>query len=125
MSNLLKIFLSMCLLGFFLIPGEALACSSHKTEIVKKDKSCCDHSSDHQSKQACKKNCCKDSEGDSGCSGTCDAKSCHNSSPTHWIQNLKYSHNTFFFENEKSYSFYKQPNYSSGVYSIWQPPKIG
>ena len=125
MSNLLKIFLSMCLLGFFLFPGEALACSSHKTEIVKKDKSCCDHSSDHQSKQACKKNCCKDSEGDSGCSGTCDAKSCHNSSATHWIQNLKYSHNTIFIENEKSYSFYKQPYYSSGVYSIWQPPKIG
>lgn len=125
MSNLLKIFLSMCLLGFFLIPGEALACSSHKTEIVKKDKSCCDHSSDHQSKQACKKNCCKDSEGDSGCSGACGAKSCHNSSTTFWIHNLKYSHNTFFFENEKSYSFYKQPYYSSGVYSIWQPPKIG
>lgn len=127
MSNLLKMLLSICLLGFFLIPGEALACSSHTNEVVKKEKSCCDDSSDgHHNKQTCKKDCCKDKEGtDTDCSGTCDAKSCHNSSPTHWIQNLKYSHNTFFFENEKSYSFYKQPYYSSGVYSIWQPPKIG
>src|SRR5690606_18561237 len=102
MSNLLKIFLSICLLGFFLIPGEALACSSHKTEIVKKDKSCCDHSSDHQSKQACKKNCCKDSEGDSGCSGACDAKSCHTFSPTHYIHILKFFHYHYILTDELS-----------------------
>ena len=124
MDRIFNILFSMCLLGLFLIPVEAAACTSHTKETIKKEKPCCDHSSNDESKQACKKDCCKDSGEDSGCSGNCGAKSCHNSSPTHCIQNLKYSHSTFLFENEKSYSFYKQPYYSSGFHSIWQPPKI-
>jgi hypothetical protein len=124
MSKILKIFLSISLLGFFLIPGEASACSSHTTEVVKKEKSCCDHL-DHQSKQTCKKECCTDKEGgDTDCSGNCGHKTCHNSSPTFWMHEVKFSQNALLFGNKKSFPSYKQPFYSSGSHSIWQPPKI-
>jgi len=125
MSQILKIFLSICLLGFFIIPVEASACSSHTTETVKKEKSCCDHSSDHQSKQACKKDCCKDKEGtDTDCSGNCGQKSCHSSFPSFWIRDTKEPPNTFLLESEKTFPLYSQPYYTSGFHSIWQPPKI-
>ena len=113
------------LLGFFLVPIEASACSFYTKEIIKKEKSCCDHSSDHQSKQTCKKDCCKDNGGDSSCSGNCSAKSCHNSAQTFCAQIVGNSYHTFKYEEENSYPSYKQPYYSSGFHSIWQPPKIG
>lgn len=126
MSKILKIFLSISILGFFLIPGEALACSSHTNEVVKKEKSCCADSSDgHHNKQTCKKDCCKDKEGtDNDCSGNCGQTSCHSSSPSYWIHDIKDSQNAFLFESEKSFPLYSQLFYSSGFHSIWQPPKI-
>lgn len=126
MSKILKIFLSISILGFFLIPVQASACSSHTTEVVEKDKSSCDDSSDgHHNKQTCKKDCCKDKEGtDTDCSGNCGQKSCHSSSPSFWAHDIYESQIAFVFWDKKSYSFYKQPYYSSGFHSIWQPPKI-
>jgi len=127
MSRTLNILLSMFLLGFLLVPGEISACTSHTKEINKKEKSCCDDSSDdNHTEQDCKKDCCKDKEdGNSDCSGNCGQKSCPNSFPTFWMHDIKDSPNAFFFESEKSYSLYKQPSFSSGFHSIWQPPKIG
>lgn len=124
MSKILKILISICFLGFFIIPVEALACSSHTTETIKKEESCCDHPDD-SSKEACEKDCCKDDEGNSGCSGSCGAKSCHNSSQTFLIhQIVRSSYSTIKYEDDLSYPPYKQPYYFSRVYSIWQPPKI-
>ncbi|WP_413512836.1 hypothetical protein [Myroides odoratus] len=126
MSNMLKILLSISLLGFFLIPGEALACSSHTTEVIKKDKSCYDdsHHSNHLS--TCEKDCCKDKTGaDTDCSGNCCQNYCQSSSPTYLIHDIKDSQEIFLFGDKKSFPLYKQPYYSSGFHSIWQPPKIG
>lgn len=126
MYRALKIIFSILILGLFLVPVEVSACTSHSNpKTIKKEKSCCDHS-DHQSKQACKKDCCKDKEGDSGCSGNCDARSCHTTAQTFCVHPIVgYSNNVFEYEDKNSYPSYKQPCYSSGFHSIWQPPKIG
>lgn len=126
MSKILKIFLSISLLGFFLIPGEASACSSHTTEVVEKDKSCCDDSHHANHTSTCKKECCKDkADGDTDCSGNCGQNSCHSSSPTYLVHDIIDSQKAFLFGDKKSFPLYKQPYYSSGFHSIWQPPKIG
>lgn len=124
MSKIFKIFLSISLLGFFLIPGEASACSSHSTEVIKKEKSCSSKSSDnHHAEQACKKDCCKENA-DTDCSGNCGQKSCHSSFSTFWMHDNADSQNAFLFASERSFSLHNQPDYSSGFHSIWQPPKI-
>ena len=124
MSKMLKIFLSLCLLGFFLIPAEASACSSHTTEVVKKEKSCSNDSSDgHHAEGSCEKDCCND-DASTDCSGNCGQKSCHSSFPTFWMHDIKDSQKAFLFESERSFPLHNQPYYSSGFHSIWQPPKI-
>ena len=126
MYRTLKILLSMFLFGLFLVPVEVSACTSHTKEIIKEEKSCCDHSSDHQSKQACKKDCCRDSAEDSSCSGNCGAKSCNTSAQTFCAHQIfENNYRLFGYEDKNLYPSYKQPNYSSGFHSIWQPPKIG
>ncbi len=126
MSKILKIFLSICLLGFFLIPVEASACSSHTTEVVKKEKSCCDDSHHSNHTNTCEKDCCKDKTGgDTDCSGNCGQNSCHSSSPTYLAHDMIHSQKAFLFGDKKSFPLYKQPYYSSGFHSIWKPPKIG
>lgn len=126
MCRIIKILPIIFLLGFFLVPAEVSACTSHTKESFKKEKSCCDHhSSDRESKHACKKDCCKDSAGDSGCSGNCGAKSCQTSAQSFWVHQIfGGSYHAFEYETKNSYYFYKQPYYSSGFHSIWQPPKI-
>ncbi len=119
MSRTLKIVFSILVLGIFLIPVEVSACSSHSKEVVKKEKSCCDRSSDYQNKQACKKDCCKNHKGDAGCSGSCDAKSCHTTSKTFCIHPIMAKpHNDFEYEDKNSYPSYTQPYYSSGFHFI-------
>ena len=126
MCRTLTILCSIFLLGFFLIPVEAAACTSHTTEVVTKNKSCCDDSSDgHHNIQSCKKDCCKDKGSEStDCSGNCGQKTCHSSSPTFCVYDIIDSQKELYFENEKSFSLYNQPYISSGFHSIWQPPKI-
>src|SRR5690606_29350049 len=121
------ILLYMCLLGFFLAPAGAAACTSH--EVVKKEKSCCKTSNeDNDSKDIVDLECCKKTKSDdSGCSGNCGEKSCQgNSFHTFFVhQIIRDGSNDFNFEGINSYPIYKQPYYSLGFYSIWQPPKIG
>ena len=125
MYRIPHILLYICLLGFFLVPAGVAACTSH--EVAKKEKSCCkaqdegDHSMESNDME-----CCKDQKSeDSDCSGNCGKKSCQNSFQTFFVhQSIKADPNGFNFEGVNSYPFYKQPYYSLGFHSIWQPPKI-
>lgn len=125
MCRTLKILLSIFSIGFFLIPGEVSACTSQTKEIVNEKSSCDDSSDGHHTEGSCKKDCCNEKEGENtDCSGNCGQKSCHSSSPTFWMHDIKDSQNAFLFENEISFPLHNQPYYSSGFHSIWQPPKI-
>src|SRR5690606_29279402 len=121
------IVLYICLLGFFLVPVGAAACTSH--EMVKKEKSCCKAQDDGDlSEDGNDMECCRDQKSDdSGCFGNCGEKSCQSSSfHTFFVhQIIKDGSNDFSFEGVNPYPLYKQPYYSLGFHSIWQPPKIG
>ncbi len=123
MCRILNILISICLLVFMLTPVAVSACNSTSLKGSRIEKLSCNR---HQGKTSCKKECCHHKQhGNSGCSGNCGKSSCQNSSTTFCIYNsFKYSQNIYNFENKKSFPIYKQPFYSSGFHSIWQPPKI-
>lgn len=122
------ILMAIFLLGFLLVPGQSYACKSHAPEhIVKEKKSCCNHTGKMQ-KDECKKNCCHKAEEASNkpCSGKCGGGSCQ-SAPRSFSATLasaNLSGGQFATESQKQYFPYKQPYYSTGYTSIWQPPKI-
>ena len=121
------IVLYICLLGFFLASVEVAACTSH--EVVKKEKSCCKATiEDDDSKDKPVMECCKEQKNeDSGCTGNCGEKSCQNSPLQTYFAHpiIKDDSNAFHLKGINSYPIYKQPYYSLGFHSIWQPPKIG
>lgn len=148
MRRTLYIFAGILLLGFFLVPGEVSACAMHagqekesvKKESVEKEKSCCKKSqeespaeqdnapsADDQSKETSPKDCCKGHKthkGESGCSGNCDARSCHTPQTCCAHPVVEDVYNVFEKKDKNSYPVYTQPCYSAGFHSIWQPPKI-
>ncbi|ASV79774.1 hypothetical protein CMU73_04005 [Elizabethkingia anophelis] len=121
-----NILLIIFVLGVFLIPGQSYACKTHAKKQVIEQASCCEHH-DSQDKETCKKKCCQEKkDGTNPCSGKCGSHSCQNSSQNFSVTLpfTKCLGEQFNIEDEKSYSPYKQPYYSSGYHSIWQPPKI-
>ncbi len=122
MCRMLNIFITICLLVFTFTPGSISACTS-SAKGSKIEKFSCNR---HKNESSCKKNCCHHKHhGNSGCRGNCGKASCQNSPTTFFINSIfKYSQNVYNFENKNLYSIYKQPYYSSGFDSIWQPPKI-
>lgn len=125
MNKLAHILLYVCLLGFFLAPVTAMACTSH--EVVKKEKSCCEvPDGEEHSTDDCEMECCKEQNSeDSGCSGNCGKQTCQNSFQTFFVhQVIKNDTNGFGPEGVNSYPLYRQPYYSLGFHFIWQPPKI-
>lgn len=126
MLKKINILMIICLFGLFLIPTQSYACKSHTKEIVSKDKSCCSDKK-HHSEDRCEKDCCKSKhDGSNDCSGKCGNKTCHSSSNNFSATPpiCRNAQNNLIFESRKSYPLYKQPSYSSGESSIWQPPKI-
>jgi len=127
MHRIRYVVLSMFMLGLFLAPGAAAACTSYSQTVKNNEKSCCDDAqSGNHDAETCKKDCCSADAGEgSGCSGNCGHQSCQSSSPTYGVhQAAKHSDHVFNFEDKNPYPSYQQPDYSSGFYSIWQPPKI-
>lgn len=118
----------ICLLGLFLIPAQSYACNSHSKEIVSKNKSCCSDKKEHHSKDSCEEDCCKSKDDTSNeCSGKCGTSSCQISSNSFSATPpiFRNSQDHLSFGDKKSYPLYQEHSYSSGEFSIWQPPKIG
>ena len=127
MLKRINILMIICLLGFFIIPMQSYACKSHSKEIVIKEKSCCSANKQHHSEDQCEKDCCKSKDDTSNeCSGNCGPTSCHSSSNSFSATPpfFRNAQNPVFSKSKKSYPLYKEPFYSSGESSIWQPPKI-
>lgn len=128
MYKAFNIVLSVFMLVFFLMPEETAACAAHTKEVVKEQKSCCtDSQHEKHAEESHKKDCCEDhTDNHSDCAGNGCGTSCHHSSQPFGVHQIaKNSDDIFHFEDKNSYPIYQQPHYSSGVYSIWQPPKIG
>lgn len=143
MGRTLYIFAGILLLGFFLVPGEVAVCAMHAKqakEQVEQGKSCCKKSqsessaeqdnaksADDQPQKSTKKECCKGHrahKGESGCSGNCDARSCHTPQTCCAHPVVEEVYNIYEKKDKNSYPVYTQPCYSGGLHAIWQPPKI-
>ena len=128
MQRNIKIFIVLCIIGFFFIPVMSYACQTHPKKIEVKEMSCCASTKEEPHvKEDCKKDCCKSTEKNSkDCSGKCGSNSCLSSSTNFAATNasFKYNQSNLIAESKTSYPIYLQPVYSSNVSSIWQPPKI-
>lgn len=128
MQNNIKIFIVMCILGLFFIPVMSYACKTPVKEIEVKEMSCCANTEEQPHvKEDCKKDCCKSTDkSSSDCSGKCGSNTCISSSNNFVATNqvFKYNQNHLIVESKALYPLYLQPVYSSGVSSIWHPPKI-
>lgn len=136
MSTKTGILLFLFILGFLLGPTKVHACKSHASKPKKKIENCCSrmaHSSSHDKQLTkephCKKKCCDTREdGSKECSGKCGGNSCQTTSHNFSAAPLyfKYSHSQLLsIDKMLIYPPYRYPHYSSGYYTIWQPPKIG
>ena len=128
MQKNIKIFIVIGILGLFFSPVMSYACKAPTKGIEVKEMSCCASTEEQpHSKEDCKKDCCDSTDKDSNdCSGKCGSDSCL-SAPTHFAAtnlSFQYDQNHLIIESKNSYPIYLQPVYSSGVSSIWQPPKI-
>lgn len=105
-------------LGFFLTPGINHACnSSHKKEIVSKEKN------------SCTKKCCeKDSKKEKHkCTGKCCNSGCNTSTLQFSIltsNDFDLQNDVFNFSLKNTVSYYNETNISDGFTSIWLRPKI-
>ena len=114
--------LPIVLLGLFLTPTLTYACGK---PAEKTEKPCCKkETSQTREKDCCKSHSQKD-KNDDGCGGKCKNTSCHcptinitNALP--FVPELKHG----FFPVEKQSVLYTESYISSGLRSIWLPPKI-
>lgn|SRR5690606_16991168 len=127
MSKKINIILIICLLGSFLVPEQSYACESNAKEGATKERSCDTTQKQHHSKNENKDECCKAKDDvNNECSNHCGTNTCHGPSNS-FSATSPFSTNTqnhLSFDDKKSYPQYQQRYYSSGEFSIWQPPKI-
>lgn len=119
--------MTICLLGFFLIPEQSHACKSHSNVNDLQMKSSHQTTKQHHhTKDSQEDDCCKSKDKESSeCSGECGGKTCHSSSNSFSATPPMNAQDNMLLESKNSYLLYKQPSYSSWGSSIWQPPKIG
>lgn len=119
-------FVILLCLGFFLMPGVSYACAQKSTNV--EQKSCSkEQSKKSEHKSSCKDKTCKNCKNGHDCDGNCKHSSCRCSTSTSSLSlptpiDLKITNP--FAETKKQKFGFKQAYYSSGYYSIWQPPKI-
>lgn len=127
MSKKINIILIICLLGSFLVPEQSFACEANAKEVAVNEKSCDIAQTQHHLENENKDECCKTQDDVSDeCSHHCGTSTCHGSS-NNFSATSPFSTNTqnhLSFDANKSYPQYQQRYYSSGEFSIWQPPKI-
>ncbi len=119
-------FVILLCLGFFLMPSISYACAKKaaKTEQVSCSK---EQFQKAEHKSNCKDKSCKKCKDGHDCDGNCKHSSCRCSTSSSSLSipiptDLKLT--TPFAETKKQKFGFKQAYYSSGYYSIWQPPKI-
>ena len=119
-----QIFITLFLIiGIFLVPTPAAACSSTKTES-----GCCKKSDkEKETKDCCKKAKSKSEKEENDCNGNCGNSSC-SCSPIQ-ISSFLIMHPVEIPEVEFQV-FLEEILYVSGIYAqdyyfFWQPPKIG
>ncbi|WP_353118179.1 hypothetical protein [Myroides odoratus] len=131
MYKVWNIVVKLVLLGIFFLPSELLACAVHTTtdttrashETVVGTKM---SSSTHHESSFCGNACCADGGEGSRSHGDCCQFFCQG--PCHILLLApleKQSYTMLICKDKHSYPVYRQPQYPSGEFSIWLPPKIG
>lgn len=131
MKNLIKHigFTILLCLVFIVIPNNTYACAKKATGTEKK---CClqKTSVKTEEKSCCKTKKCKKDKSLSDCNGTCSDSSCKCGTGTSLSLfgvpvRSYFITKDHFADTEKQNFDFKNTYYSSGYFSIWQPPKIG
>lgn len=113
----------IAMLGFFMMPSQAFACTA-KTEMA-----CCkkEVNSKKDKKECCKNKQSSKQKSHQGCDGGCKSISCNNSTvflglsaPVSFSLNCE----LFSFSTEKQNFYYAEIFSPSDFSSIWLPPKI-
>lgn len=138
MLNFLKSISFLFILGLFLVPTTIDGCQKNSYQPTKDVKKANDHIIATFSKLeslcesgTCTEGCCDKKTkgcGHADCNGNCNVNSCFagGSAASGTLENFKVqNNNTDFSLLKKSFFFYINSNYLSGIYPIWQPPKIG
>lgn len=115
--------LLLVLLGFVMMPSNAIACGT-KTE-----KSCCKKpmTSQKVKKECCKKTASSKEKSHEGCDGACKSITCSSSTVyvgTTAMQYSEWNNELFSFSTAKQNYYYSEIFISSDFRSIWLPPKI-
>ncbi|WP_432671514.1 hypothetical protein [Flavobacterium sp. SM2513] len=122
MQKKLHTYITLLLLGAFLVPSMSFACG------ISAKKACCKKEMSAKSE---KKKCCEESPSKKehkGCEGKCGHSNCTSASVSSIFAIFDesiFSTNSFDFSNERP-SFYDSKTFiSSGFSSLWLIPKIG
>ncbi|MCA6439183.1 MULTISPECIES: hypothetical protein [unclassified Arcicella] len=129
MENLSKHigFVILLCLAFFLLPDTSYACTK---KVAKTEQKTCskDQSSTAEKKDCCKTMSCKKGKHHNDCGGKCKNCSCgciNSVSSLNLHIPLGIVTENYFAEVKKKKFDFSPAYYSSGYFSIWQPPKIG
>lgn len=115
----------LCLV-FFILPNITFACAKRTTKV--EQKSCLKFQSINSSTEDCTQSdsCCTDKE-HKRCVSKCKHNSCKCRTAVSYLHIVicdTFSPKNIFVETKKQKFAFKQAYYSSGLFSIWQPPKI-
>lgn len=116
-------YLIVFLLGMFIMPQSAYACSmkmnstSHKTITSKKatTKNCCDKKSSSDKNRGCNKSC-----GDS----KCQCSSFGNCTSLVFAMTIESNNYSYLSSTEKENNFFYNALINKVFFSVWAPPKI-
>lgn len=123
MIKFFRLYFSLVLMGFFLIPNVAQACemNTKKSCCTTQDHSCCATHKESKQDKKNQKSCDNGKCNDTSC--TCSTVVFGSSMFILTFEEIKTS--DFYFNKKEKVSFFSKTFISSGFRSVWLPPKIG
>ncbi|MDM1294570.1 hypothetical protein HX021_09730 [Sphingobacterium sp. N143] len=131
-----NIVLLICMLGLLLVPGRVFACHAAAEELKQEEAAehaCC-LEKNMEAEDAGQGSCCADDKhtdeqsGDNAdsCEKKCAEKSCRSSLQYNLLVSPVEEDAFSLLDADaiQHYAGYRQPIYTQGYFSIWQPPKI-